>query len=106
MSNARVVCLALIACVCAGLGPEPVRADIPGPYPWSKYKRSDPRDFRPATVPPTEQPGTATPPQQPPQKSVPFRSCGNGIGTGFAGIGLAWAALWTGHRFTGRVRRK
>jgi hypothetical protein len=35
-------------------------------------------------------------------RSGPFRSCGSGIGTGLAGIGLAWAALWTGHRFAKR----
>lgn len=102
MSSVRVAFFGLVTCVCVGLGPATVRADIPGPYPWSKYKRTDPRDYRPAVATPTDQPAPATPPPQPPQKSGPFRSCGSGIGTGLAGIGLAWAALWTGHRFAKR----
>ena len=39
-------------------------------------------------------------------RSGPFRSCGSGIGTGFAGIGLAWAAMWAGDHFARRVRRR
>jgi hypothetical protein len=28
------------------------------------------------------------------------------MGLGLAGVGLAWAALWLGNRFAGRVSRR
>ena len=106
MSSVRVAFYGLVTWVCVGLEPAAARADIPGPYPWSKYKRADPNDFRPPAVKSTDQPATPTPPQQPVQKSGPFRSCGSGIGTGLAGIGLAWMVMWTGNHFARRVRRR
>lgn len=43
---------------------------------------------------------------EPPKRTGPFRSCGSGMGLGLAGIGAAWAVLWLGNRFSGRVARK
>jgi len=39
-------------------------------------------------------------------RTGPFRSCGSGMGTGFAGIGLAWGLMWVGNHFASRVSRR
>ena len=81
MSSVRVACLVLIACLGVAAYGSVARADVP---PHMRSGR----------------------PHEPSGSSGPFRSCGSGIGTGFAGIGLAWAAIWAGNHFARRVRRK
>lgn len=113
MTSVRVACFVSLLC-----SAPPVLADIPGPdgrlpqKPWGAHGAPPPGWFEqnahqnPATggclPPPTPKP---TPTPEPPRKTGPFRSCGSGMGTGLAGIGLAWGMLWLGNRFTGRTRK-
>jgi hypothetical protein len=100
----------------------PVRADLvmPGPGGWleSRMHPRPPRDpdSQPAenAAEPVSQQGAIDPVSglpypppkvvDPPKRTGPFRSCGSGVGVGLAGIGVAWAMLWLGNRFAGRVK--
>jgi hypothetical protein len=67
----------------------------PTPQPTPRPKPAiDPTAIDPAI-------GFPPPPRQvdPPKRTGPFRSCGSGMGTGLAGIAVAWALLWLGNRF-------
>lgn len=102
-----LIALALIATEAA-----PARADIPGPYPWSKRPQRPVGPWSSSPAPATGGIAEANPPPvvaprpapEPPRRSGPFRSCGSGMGTGFAGIGLAWGMLWFGNRFARTLR--
>ncbi len=89
--------LGLLALVLLATETAPVRADIPGPHPR-------PRPGPPLPPPPPFTEGPVVPDPFPPapakpKRTGPFRSCGSGMGTGLAGIGLAWGMLWLGNRF-------
>ena len=101
----------------------PARADIAGPWPWSKrperpwggygappagwFERQQALQQQEAEAaaqtPPAEQkPGKP----EPPRRTGPFRSCGSGMGAGLAGIGLAWGVMWAGRRYAARLHEK
>lgn len=102
----------------------PVRADLAGPWPWSRVPQRPPHSIpfsnaEPASPAPAAEPqlqqgaidpvsGLPYPPPlkpDPPKRTGPFRSCGSGMGVGLAGIGVAGMLLWLGNRCAGRVAR-
>lgn len=88
----------------------PVRADLPGPYPWSKRPERPrpsiqyPDPVTEGAVVPSEPPVTPRPVTGGAKRTGPFRSCGSGAGTGLAAVGVSWGLLWLGTRAAGRVR--
>ncbi|MCE9560942.1 MAG: hypothetical protein K8U57_02700 [Planctomycetes bacterium] len=117
MTNIRIACLGLAACLFVGVFTSAARADLAGPWPWSKRQQrpwgsgAPPEGWGAFQKAQAEADAARqlerekTPPPEPPRRTGPFRSCGSGIGTGFAGIGLAWGLMWIGNRFASRVRR-
>jgi hypothetical protein len=108
VTMARSLWLGVLAVVLLAAEFNSARADIPGPWPWSRahpfpHGGTDPTLQNeipdPARVPPAPQP-------IPPRRTGPFRSCGSGMGLGLAGIGVAWGMFWLGSRFVGRVSRR
>ncbi|MFM8274491.1 MAG: hypothetical protein ACKODX_19470 [Gemmata sp.] len=111
----RLLCFGLLAAALVVAKAPPARADLPGPHPRPQRPLRPPPE--PAPVP--NDPGVNVLPaeQQPPppvtprpstgdaKRAGPFRSCGSGIGTGLAGIGVAWGMLWLGTRASRYVRR-
>ena len=104
MTTLRLVCLASLACLWLVTS---ARADLPSPRP------QPPPDPVPQPAPPQPpvDPVTGKPlwdyrEEKKPRRTGPFRSCGSGMGTGLAGIGLAWGLFWVGNRFAGRVRAR
>jgi hypothetical protein len=104
----------LIAVALLAADAVPARADA-APWPF-RVKRPDPAPAPQPAPEPAPQPGAVDPVSglpyppllkpEPPRRTGPFRSCGSGMGLGLAGVGLAWAALWLGNRFAGRVSRR
>ena len=103
MTGLRALALGLFGLAVLAADVVPARAN-PAPPPEIIKKRA--ADSTPTMIDPET--GQPMPVRSEPdrRRTGPFRSCGSGMGAGLAGIGLAWAAMWAGHRYAARVATK